>query len=54
VVSQDGYIRAMTRIADSLVLWENVDVQLAYRPAGGYLPGQQLVPMLRRANARVA
>ncbi|MEX0979157.1 MAG: putative sensor domain DACNV-containing protein [Pirellulales bacterium] len=54
VVSQDGYIRAMTRIADMLVLWENVDVQLAYRPAGGYVPGQQPIPMLRRANARVA
>jgi Probable sensor domain DACNV len=54
VVSQDGYIRAMTRIAETLVLWENVDVQLAYRPAGGYMPGQQPIPMLRRANARVA
>jgi hypothetical protein len=29
-------------------------VQLAYRPAGGYLPGQQPMPMLRRASARVA
>jgi hypothetical protein len=54
VVSQDGYIRAMTRIAEMLVLWENVDVQLAYRPAGGYLPGQQPIPILRRAGARVA
>jgi hypothetical protein len=53
VVSQDGDIRAMTRIADLLVLWENIDVQLAYRPAGG-LPGQQLSPVLRRVNARVA
>ena len=31
VVSQDGDIRAMTRIDDMLVLWENIDVQLAYR-----------------------
>jgi hypothetical protein len=54
VVSQDGDIRAMTRIADLLVLWENIDVQLAYRPVGGYLPGQQLSPVLRRVNARVA
>jgi hypothetical protein len=54
VVSQDGYIRAMTRIAETLVLWENVDVQLAYRPAGAYLPGEQPIPMLRRASARVA
>ncbi|MEX0676795.1 MAG: putative sensor domain DACNV-containing protein [Pirellulales bacterium] len=54
VVSQDGDIRAMTRIADMLVLWENIDVQLAYRPMGGYLPGQRLGPVLRRVNARVA
>jgi hypothetical protein len=54
VVSQDGDIRAMTRIADNLVLWENIDVQLAYRPASGFALGQQLSPMLRRVNARVA
>jgi hypothetical protein len=50
VVSQDGDIRAMTRIADALVLWENIDVQLAYKPVNGSLPG----PLLRRVNARVA
>ncbi len=54
VVSQDGDIRAMTRIADQLVLWENIDVQLAYRPASGFAPGQQVNSMLRRVNARVA
>ena len=54
VVSQDGDIRAMTRIADMLVLWENIDVQLAYRPGSGLLPGQQPGPLLRRVNARVA
>jgi len=54
VVSQDGDIRAMTRIADMLVLWENIDVQLAYRPASGFLPGQQPGPLLRRVNSRVA
>jgi hypothetical protein len=54
VVSQDGDIRAMTRIADMLVLWENIDVQLAYQPAGGQLSGQQPGPLLRRVNARVA
>ncbi len=54
VVSQDGDIRAMTRIADGLVLWENIDVQLAYRPASGFAPGQHLSPMLRRVSARVA
>jgi hypothetical protein len=54
VVSQDGDIRAMTRIAEMLVLWENIDVQLAYQPAGGQLSGQQPGPLLRRVNARVA
>jgi hypothetical protein len=44
----------MTRIADMLVLWENIDVQLAYRPVNGYLPGQHPGPVLRRINARVA
>jgi hypothetical protein len=54
VVSQDGDIRAMTRIADMLVLWENIDVQLAFKPHLGALPGQQPGPRLRRVNARVA
>jgi hypothetical protein len=54
VVSQDGDIRAMTRIADMLVLWENIDVQLALRPVNGYAPGRQPGPFLRRVNARVA
>jgi hypothetical protein len=54
VVSQDGDIRAMTRIADMLVLWENIDVQLAYRPANCFLPGQKQGPLLRRVNTRVA
>ena len=54
VVSQDGDIRAMTRIAETLVLWENIDVQLAYRPVGGALSGQHPSPLLRRVNTRVA
>jgi hypothetical protein len=54
VVSQDGDIRAMTRIEDMLVLWENIDVQLAYKPSGGHLSGQQPGPLLWRASARVA
>jgi hypothetical protein len=44
----------MTRIAEMLVLWENIDVQLAYRPLNGFAPGQQQGPLLRRVNARVA
>ena len=31
VVSQDGDIRAMARLAGRLVLWENIDVQLAFK-----------------------
>ncbi len=54
VVSQDGDIRAMTRIADMLVLWENIDVQLAYRRVNSSLLGQPQSPVLRRVNARVA
>jgi hypothetical protein len=54
VVSQDGDIRAMTRIEDMLVLWENIDVQLAYRASGGRLSGRQPGPLLWRASARVA
>jgi hypothetical protein len=51
VVSQDGDIRAMTRIADMLVLWENIDVQLGYK---GTNAGYQQGPFLRRVNVRVA
>jgi hypothetical protein len=54
VVSQDGDIRAMTRIADMLVLWENIDVQLAYRPVAGSTNGHPPGTVLRRMNARVA
>ncbi|MBI3839077.1 MAG: hypothetical protein HY288_14245 [Planctomycetia bacterium] len=54
VVSQDGDIRAMTRIADMLVLWENIDVQLAFKPLSATVPGQQSGPVLRRVSARVA
>ncbi len=54
VVSQDGDIRAMTRIADMLVLWENIDVQLGYRPLDGAASGQGPGPLLRRVNTRVA
>ena len=45
---------APTRIADMLVLWENIDVQLAYRPVGGSVSGHQQGTVLRRVNARVA
>ncbi|MEX2113986.1 MAG: putative sensor domain DACNV-containing protein [Pirellulales bacterium] len=54
VVSQDGDIRAMTRIDERLVLWENIDVQLAYKASGGHVSGHQSGPLLWRVNARVA
>ena len=31
VISQDGDVRAVTRIRGKLVFWENVNVQLAFR-----------------------
>jgi hypothetical protein len=37
VVSQDGDIRAMLRIGQQLVLWENIEVQLAFRSESGML-----------------
>jgi hypothetical protein len=37
VISQDGDIRAMTRIGKRLVLWENIDVELAFRSENGGL-----------------
>ena len=37
VVSQDGDIRAMLRLKDRLVLWENIEVQLAIRSESGAL-----------------
>jgi hypothetical protein len=54
VVSQEGDIRAMTRIDDRLVLWENIDVQLAYKTSGGHAAGQKTGPLLWRVNTRVA
>ncbi len=52
VVSQDGDIQAMTRVAEQLVLWENIDVQLAFR-GEEWLEGQaHATPVLWRLNAR--
>jgi hypothetical protein len=31
IISQDGDIRATMKYRDRLVLWENINVQLAYR-----------------------
>jgi hypothetical protein len=32
VISQDGDIRAIMKHQNKLMLWENINVQLAYRP----------------------
>jgi hypothetical protein len=53
VVSQDGDIRAMTRVEDMLVLWENIDVQLGYKDTSVLAAGAQPT-LLRRVSARVA
>ena len=45
VISQDGDVRAVTRIRDKLLLWENVNVQLAFR-AEGQLAAIPLAPII--------
>ena len=52
VVSQDGDIQAMTRIGDRLVLWENIDVPLAFPGESQMGAGQMLSPVMRRYFAR--
>ncbi len=44
VVSQDGDIRAMLRIEDRLVIWENIEVQLAFRSESGALIRHEAPP----------
>ena len=43
VISQDGDIRATMRIGDRLVLWENINVQLAFK-------AENLSPMMDMFN----
>jgi hypothetical protein len=54
VVSQDGEIQAMTRIGSRLVVWENIDVQLAFAVENQLAAGQGQGPVLRRYIARAA
>jgi hypothetical protein len=54
VISQDGEIQAMTRIGRKLILWENIDVQLAFAAENRLAAGQDQAPVLRRFIARVA
>jgi hypothetical protein len=49
VVSQDGDIRAVLRIGDRLVLWENIEVQLAFRSETGALIRQDYSPVEKAA-----
>jgi hypothetical protein len=49
VVSQDGDIRAMLRLEDRLVLWENIEVQLAFRSETGAIIRQDHTPVERAA-----
>lgn len=42
VVSQDGEVRAMTRIGDRLIMWENINVQLAFRTESRLAPPHYL------------
>lgn len=52
VISQDGEIQTMTRLDERLVLWENIDVQLAFKgnDASSLDPAPGTV--WRRINAR--
>lgn len=56
VVSQDGAIQALARLDEKLVLWENIDVQLAFKPEAWRVPDAQSPPrpVLRRVNSRPA
>jgi hypothetical protein len=54
VVSQDGEIQAMTRIGQRLLMWENIDAQLALAVENQLAAGQRQAPILRRFIARVA
>lgn len=54
VISQDGDIRAITRVADKLVLWENIDVELAFKAENGFLAVPQIASSLSANRAIVA
>ena len=54
VVSQDSDVRAMTRIGDRLVLWENIEVQLAFKVENRYLLGHEPVLPLPASQSNAA
>ncbi len=46
VISQDGDIRATMRHHDRLILWENINAQLAFRSENRRIPISDLAPMV--------
>lgn len=46
VISQDGDIRATTKVGEHLVLWENINVQLAFKTENRGGKTQNLTPMM--------
>ena len=46
VISQDGDIRATMRSGDRLILWENINAQLAFRSENRHVPINDLTPMM--------
>jgi len=52
VISRDGNIQAMTLIGHDLVLWEGIDLQLAFAGEGQSLTGETHFPFMRRYYAR--
>lgn len=52
-VSQDGAIQTITRLGDRLVLWENIDVQLAFKADNWGSEADEPTPVLRRLAVRL-
>lgn len=52
VISRDGNIQAMTLVGHDLVLWESIDLQLAFAGEGQSLTGETHFPFMRRYYAR--
>jgi hypothetical protein len=46
VVSQDGDVRATMKVGNRLILWENINVQLAFKAENRQAPPGNLVPMM--------
>lgn len=46
IISQDGDVRATLKVGSRLVLWENINVQLAFKEENRGAPIRNLMPML--------